>query len=337
MRIRRLPKNRCAAAAFALLLLPLLARPARGQAEAPAARFTATASTEYVSVPVVVRDRKGGFVRDLGRGDFRLWVEGKPVAIENFEKSDRAAVSFAILLDVSGSMKIADKLEHAKDAIRHLIRLRRPGDEFCLLTFSEEEIRIVAEFSTDPGPLLRQLFFLQPLGKTALFDAVAETAATLGGKNAKKAILLFTDGVDNASQLKEEELRRVMENESVPVYAIGMKNSSFDVLSEQQRKELSVSALDLVARASGGRMFLVSGDTDLRPISEAIDGELRRVYLLGFEPGGGDDIRYRPILVTVRGGGTRVIRARQGYRGTAARELPGSEVAPRQKGRKEHS
>ena len=84
-------------------------------------------------------------------------------------------------------------------------------------------------------------------------------------------------------------------------------------------------------------MFLVSGDTDLRPISEAIDGELRRLYLLGFEPGGGDDIRYRPILVTVRGGGTRLIRARQGYRGTAARELPGSELAPRQKGRKEHS
>lgn len=308
--------------ALGIGLVLALAGPRSFGQDVPAGRFTATAGTEYVNLPVVVRDRKGQFVDNLSRSDFRLWVDGGPVAVESFERNDRAPISFAILLDVSGSMRIADKLEHAKDAIRHLIRLRKPGDDFALYTFSDQEVRVVADFSTDPGPLLRQLFFLKPDGKTALFDAVVQTAnELLAGKNMKKAILLFTDGVDNASQLTEKDLRTVMENESVPVYAIGMKNASFDILSEQQRKELSVAALDLLAVASGGRMFLVSGEEDLRPISEAIDNELRRQYLLGFEPSGEGDVRYRPIVVTVKGGGTRVVRARKGYRGSAPRAM----------------
>lgn len=305
--------------ALVAVVLALASSLAFGQ-DQPAGRFTATASTEYVNLPVVVRDRKGQFVDDMKRSDFHLWVDGSPVAIESFEKHDGAPVSFAILLDVSGSMRIADKLEHAKDAVRHLIRLRKPGDDFALFVFSDDQVRVVSEFSSDPGPLLRQLFYLKPEGKTALYDAVIQTAnELLAGKNLKKAILLFTDGVDNASQFTEKDLRDVMENESVPVYAIGMKNAAFDVLTEQQRKELSVAALDLLATASGGRMFLVSGEDNLHPVSEAIDSELRRQYVLGFEPSGEGEIRYRPIVVTVKGGGTRVVRARKGYRGSAPR------------------
>ncbi len=315
--MRRFPRTRFLLAA----LLALASAPAFPQ-EAPAGRFTASASTEYVNLPVVVRDRKGQFVNNLAKGDFHVWVDGNPVAVDSFERNDRAPVSFAILLDVSGSMRIADKLEHAKDAIRHLIRMRRAGDDFALFVFSEDQVRIVTNFATDPAPLLRQLFFLKPEGKTALYDAVVQTANELmAGKNLKKAILLFTDGVDNASQMTPADLKAVMENESAPVYAIGMKNEAFDVLNEEQRKELSVADLDLLATASGGRMFLVSGEEDLRPVSEAIDNELRRQYVLGFEPSGEGDIKYRPIVVTVKGGGTRMVRARKGYRGSAPRPV----------------
>ncbi len=297
----------------------------RASDDAPVGHFTATAGTEYVQLSVVVRDRKGHFVDDLSTRDFHLWVDGKPVAIDSFEKSDRAPVSFAILLDVSGSMRIADKLDRAKEAIQGLIGLRQKGDDFSLFTFSEDEVRVVSDFSSDPAPLLRQLFFLKPEGKTALYDAVIQTSnELLAGKNTKKAILLFTDGVDNASQLTSRDIERLMQNESVPIYAIGMKNASYSALTEEQRKELSVSALELLAQASGGRMFLVSGDDDLRPIATAIDGELRRQYVLGFQPSGDGEVRYWPIVVTVKGGGTRVVRARRGYRGTAPKPAAGN-------------
>ena len=290
--------------------------------EPPVGHFTATAGTEYVQLPVVVRDRKGTFVDDLSTRDFHVWVDGHAVALDSFERNDAAPVSFAILLDVSGSMRIADKLDHAKEAIRKLVALRRKGDDFALFTFSEDEVRVVSGFSTDPAPLLRQLFFVKPEGKTALYDAVSQTSnELLSGKNTKKAILLFTDGVDNASQLNTADIERLMLNESVPIYAIGMKNAAYSALSEEGRKELSLSALDLLAQASGGRMFLVSGDDDLRPIAEAIDGELRRQYVLGFQPSGEGEVRYWPIVVTVKGGGTRVVRARRGYRGTAPKPL----------------
>jgi len=308
---------------FAGLGLLLLSGAARVSAqEGPVGRFTATAGTEYVQLPVVVRDRKGSFVDSLTEGDFHLWVDGKAVAIESFEKSDRAPVSFAILLDVSGSMRIADKLDRAREMIQRLVALRQPGDDFALFTFSEDEVRVVANFDKNPSALLRQLFFLKPEGRTALYDAVIQTSnELLSGTNMKKAILLFTDGVDNASQLTTKDIERVMQNESVPVYAIGMKNASYTVLNEEERKELSLSALELLAQSSGGRMFLVSGDEDLRPIANAIDGELRRQYVLGFEPSGEGDVKYWPIVVTVKGGGTRVVRARRGYRGTAPRAV----------------
>jgi VWFA-related protein len=290
--------------------------------EQPMGHFTATAGTEYVSLPVVVRDRKGRFIDDVPQGDFHVWVDGQQVAIDSFEQNDSAPVSFAILVDVSGSMRVADKLDRAKEAIQSLVAKRRKGDDFALFSFSEAEVRVVSEFNTDPAGLLRQLFFLKPEGKTALYDAVSQTTnELLSGRNTKKAILLFTDGVDNASQLNTKDIERLVQNESVPIYAIGMKNASFSVLSEQERKELSLSALELLAQASGGQMFLVSGDEDLRPVADATDGELRRQYVLGFQPSGEGDTKYWPIVVTVKGGGTRIVRARRGYRGTAPKPM----------------
>jgi len=302
----------------AALALPIPA-PAQDQ---PMGHYTATAGTEYVSLPVIVRDRKGRFVDGIPKDDFHVWVDGRPVALDSFEENNSAPVSFAILLDVSGSMRIADKLDRAREMIQRLVGLRQKGDDFALFSFSEAEVRVVSEFSSDPSKLLRQLFFLKPEGKTALFDAVSQTTnELLAGRNPKKAILLFTDGVDNASQLNTKDIERLVQNESVPIYAIGMKNAAYTALSEQERKELSLSALDLLAQASGGQMFLAADDEDLRPIANAIDGELRRQYVLGFQPSGEGETRYWPIVVTVKGGGTRTIRARRGYRGTAPRPM----------------
>ncbi len=319
--------------AVALLLASAVPPGMSAAQEPPAGHFTATTGAEYVQIPVVVRDRKGKFVDDLGQKDFHVWVDGNPVGVEAFDRNDEAPVSFAILLDVSGSMRIADKLERAKQMIRRLVALRRKGDDFALFTFSDAEVRVVSKFSLNPSPLLKELDRLEPEGKTALYDAVIQLSnELLSGANAKRAILLFSDGVDNASEMTTEDVHRVVQNQSVPVYALGMKNASYTQLNEEDRKELSLSTLDLLAEASGGRMFLVSGDEDLRPLAETIDGELRRQYVLSFEPSGEGDVKYRAILVTATGGGTRVIRARRGYRGSAPKPLtiaPGNAASGR--------
>lgn len=287
--------------------------------------FSESAGAEYVMLPVLVLDKKGQFVEGLRQEHFAVRVENMPVAIDTFEREQSAPVSFAFLLDTSGSMGIGGKLENAKNAIRSVIRARRDGDDFALFAFSEGEVRLVADFSPDPTRLLRAMWELEASGQTALFDAVAATPSRLmKGRNNKRAILLFTDGVDNASALTSTQMAEVLQNVSVPVYAVGMKNAAFDVLREEQRRELSVDNLQTVAASSGGKMFLVGGEEDLRPMAAKIGTEVRQQYLLGFAPSGSGDVKYRIVFVSVTKPGNWVVRTRRGYRGTAPTATSGA-------------
>ena len=115
-------KEKRAIRALGFILAGVLALPLPVAAQdQPMGHYTATAGTEYVSLPVIVRDKKGRFVDDVRKDDFHVFVDGQPVAIDSFEENNSAPVSFAILLDVSGSMRIADKLDRAKEMIQRLV------------------------------------------------------------------------------------------------------------------------------------------------------------------------------------------------------------------------
>lgn len=284
----------------------------------PMSGYTETAGSEYVLLPVLVFDHKGRFVDGLAKTDFRLNAAGTVVDPDTFERDDTAPASFAFLVDTSGSMRLAGKLDSAKSAIRHIVALRRPGDDFALFAFSEDEVSLIADFSSDPTRLLKALGGLEAGGRTALFDAVAATPSRmLAGKNGKRAILLFTDGVDNASRLTAEEMAEILQQVSIPVYTIGMKNAAFDRLTDEERKDLALDNLKLLAYSSGGQMFLASGEQDLNPIAAKINEEVRKQYLLGFAPSGQGELKYRVVVVSLTKPGKWTVRTRRGYRGTA--------------------
>ena len=323
-----------------LLLLLALAAAAAGQGQVGPQppqptpvipTYTESAGTEYVLLPAQVLDKKGRFVDGLEKKDFSVRVEGVPVEIDTFERDEDAPVSFAFLIDTSGSMHLAEKLEHAKSAVRTLIEQRHPGDDFALFAFAEGEVRTLSNFSHDPRPLLRELGKLEAGGQTALFDAVAATTSKmLEGKNGKRAILLFTDGVDNASVLSPVQMAEILQQVSIPVYAIGMKNAAFDRLTEEERRDLALDNLKLLAGSSGGMMLLAGGDEDLRPTAAKINADVRKQYLLGFSPSGRGDLKYRIIVVSVVRPGNWVIRARRGYKGSAPAPVAGT--GPRSSG-----
>jgi VWFA-related protein len=279
--------------------------------------YSETAGSEYVMLPAVVFDRKGRFVEGLSKKDFSIRADGVPVEVDTFERDDNAPVSMAFLIDTSGSMRLADKLGASKRAVRRILEARRPGDDFALFAFAEDEVRMVSDFSTDPERLLGALAELEAEGRTALFDAVAATPSRLmKGRNSKRAIVLFTDGVDNASRLTALEMAEILQQVSTPVYPIGMKNAAFDRLTEQERRDLALDNLKLLASSSGGQLFLVGAEDDLRPIAAKIFTEVRQQYLLGFAPSGRGELKYRVVVVSVAKKGWSV-RARRGYRGTA--------------------
>jgi Ca-activated chloride channel family protein len=279
--------------------------------------YTETAESEYVLLPVIVLDKKGRFVDGLEKKDFRVRVDTTPIQVDTFERDDNAPVSMAFLVDTSGSMDLAGKLANAKRAIRSIVAGRLPGDDFALFAFSEGDVKMVADFSSNSARLFRALDELDAGGQTALFDAVAATPKLLKGKNAKRAILLFTDGVDNASKLTPEKMAEILQQVSTPVYAFGMKNVMYDLLTEEQRQELFVENLKMLAVSSGGKMYLVGGDEDLRPLAAKVNSEVRKQYILGFSPSGRGELKYRVVFVSVTKKGNWLVRTRRGYRGTA--------------------
>jgi VWFA-related protein len=303
--------------ALSAFLLCFASLPALAQSQQEVPTYTETVGTEYVLLPVLVFDKKGRFVDGLTKKDFRVRVETTPVELDTFERDDRAPVSMAFLVDTSGSMDLAGKLDHAKKAIRAIVQARLPGDDFALFAFSEGKVEMVADFSSDSARLFRALDELEAAGQTALFDAVAATPRLLKGKNAKRAILLFTDGVDNASKLDPTQMAEIMQQVSTPVYAFGMKNVMYDLLTEQQRQELFVENLRMLSASSGGKMYLVGGEEDLRPLAAKVNSEVRRQYILGFSPSGRGELKYRVVFVSVAKKGNWIVRTRRGYRGTA--------------------
>jgi len=304
--------------AVSVLLALAAAVPARIAAQEPdPPSYSESAGAEYVMLPVLVTDKDGKYVEGLTKDDFVIRVGDSRVDFDTFERDEGAAVSFAFLVDTSGSMGVGSKLENAKNAIRSILRNRVPGDDFALFTFSEGKVRLVSDSSPDPAGLVKELWDLEASGQTALFDAVAMTPELMKGRNNKRAILLFTDGVDNASELSAAKMAEILQRVSVPVYAIGMKNASFDVVKEQERREMSIENLELLAGSSGGKMHLVGRDDDLRPLAARISSEVRQQYLLGFAPSGKGDVKYRIVFVSVAKPGSWVVRTRRGYRGTA--------------------
>lgn len=303
-----------------------------GASQAPPAetqKKSAAVSVGTVLVPVVVTDGKGRTVAGLSERDFTLLVDWRPVGLDLFTASDNAPVSFTILLDGSGSMGLAGKMEGARAALQALILEARPGDDFSLHVFAEGAVRELVPFTQDGLQIVRAAEAVKPWGKTAFFDALAKMPdRTLLGSNGSRAIVILTDGFDNASVMSREQLSELLEGIDVPVYPIGLRTVAPPAPGETRERDVDLELLKRIAFQTGGRLAVTE---DPKAFPEAIrdfEKDLRSQYLLGFSPTGLGPVKYRAISVIV---GRRIgsIRTRSGYRGT---EPPWKEAPAKKKG-----
>jgi len=273
----------------------------------------------YVLVPIVPRDGEGRSVLNLSKKEVTLAVDGRPVALDLFERVINAPVSFTILLDLSGSMGLGGKLEGARGAIDDLLAARQKGDDFALYTFSAGEVREVVPFTSDASKLQRTLREITPYGKTAFFDALARMPdKTLIGKNGSRAIIVFTDGFDNASSMSRSDLTAILEGIDVPVYPVGLRakpKSAENSSAEYQDASQDVEILREIAKVTGGRSAFADSPEELKKAIAEIIKELRFQYLLGFKPTGRGRNQYRKISVELPRR-VRSVHVRRGYRGT---------------------
>ena len=183
--------------------------------------FRFRSGVELINVTATVSDGRGRFVSGLRQEDFRVYEDGELRPITHFT-AERVPVSLGIVLDTSGSME-GEKMTAAKEALqRFLFDLLGEEDEVFLYRFDNRP-ELVQPWTRDKQEVASELQRLRPRGATTLYDAIAEAiplAAT--GHNRKKALLIISDGNDSSSYTKIEELKRLIRESEVLVYAIGI-------------------------------------------------------------------------------------------------------------------
>lgn len=272
--------------------------------------FSASAEVSSILVPVTVRDSKGRLVPTLEQSRFHLYVDDMEFAIKSFWREGGLPISYSFIVDTSGSMN-GRRLAKSREAIMEFVRQLRPDDEVCLITFGAGEVKRRLVFGTDPGLVGRILESLRGYGTTALYDMLtAAPQAMEGARNIRRVVLLFTDGVDTASEFTQADAVKVLEGLADPLYALGIEPPPPEEGSSDSYEEL----LEKFAAASGGRYLRVDNAAKLPKFARDLRGELAMRYIITFDPSGLGAVRWRKLEVKVDGGYD--VMARQGYRGT---------------------
>jgi Ca-activated chloride channel homolog len=192
---------------------------ARGAQSQDGFRFKS--GVELINVNVTVTDRSGRFVPGLRQDDFVVYEDDKPIEVTHFS-AERVPVSLGIVLDTSGSMA-GEKWASALDAIdRFLTSLPDPQDEFFVERFSGDP-DLVQDWTNDRNRIVRAIGRVRPNGGTAMYDAVAEAVPMAqSGQNRKKALVLISDGNDTNSRLRVQDVKQMVRETEVLVYAVGI-------------------------------------------------------------------------------------------------------------------
>jgi VWFA-related protein len=283
-----------------------------------AQQFEEQVSVSYVMIPFTALSSNGAPVTTLKAKDVSLLVDGQPVATDMFEMSFNTPVSWTILLDGSGSMGLAGKIDAAKAAINALTARRRPGDDFALYVFdSGGHANALVPFTENPSAITRALDVVTPWGKTAFFDALAEMPArTELGRNPSRAIILLSDGIDNNSKLTREQIQKRLEAVAIPIYAFGLREPAEQKLIPALTEEMAnIDLLEELASATGGKLFVGNQPEQIAQAMDGIERASRAQYLIGFSPTGKGTVKYRRISLKLAGR-VRSVRVRAGYRGT---------------------
>ena len=183
--------------------------------------FRFRSGVDLVNVTATVTDRDGRFVPGLRQEDFIVYEENELQEVTHFS-NERVPVSLGIVLDTSGSM-VGEKLTNALMAIdRFLTRLLSPEDEIFLYKFSNFP-ELVQDWTTDRPRLSRAIRRINAGGGTAMLDAIVESVPLAQtGQNRKRAVVLISDGNDTDSQSSLNEVKQLIRESEVMVYAIGI-------------------------------------------------------------------------------------------------------------------
>ncbi|HEX8247222.1 MAG TPA: VWA domain-containing protein [Pyrinomonadaceae bacterium] len=271
--------------------------------------------TDLVTLTLTVTDQYGRYVSGLSKNAFTIFDNNQEQEITFFSDTD-APISIGILFDVSGSMS-GDKIARARKALERFINTSHPMDEYFLIAFNTRA-QLLLDRTRNGEAVLDKLTLVQPKHNTALYDACyLGIERVTRGSHQKKALLIISDGQDNSSRYNFGEVKRLMKEADVTVYAVGIIDGadSSSALGMQGQ-----SFLDELAGVTGGKSFYPQTNVEMDEIFERIALELRHQYSIGYTPKDfALDGKWHKVKLKVkppRGLPRLIVRSREGYYAT---------------------
>jgi Ca-activated chloride channel homolog len=269
-------------------------------------------NTDLITLTVTVTDTYGRYVSGLSKNAFALFDDKQPQEIKYFSDDD-SPVSVGVIFDVSGSMS-GDKIKRARDALSKFIQTSHDSDEYFLIAFNSRA-QLLLDKTRDGNSVLDKLTFVDTKNQTALYDACyLGVEKVQRGAHPKRALLLISDGQDNDSRYTFNELRKLLKESDVTLYAIGILSGS-DAGSSMGMEGQGI--LDELSGVSGGKAFFPRSAAEMDDIFEQIALELRHQYSIGYKPDAfQNDGKWHRIKVKVtppRGLPRLFVRSKEGY------------------------
>ncbi len=290
-------------------LLLTLAVLTLGGAMPVSAQYEGQVEVAAVVAPVTVRDNKGRIVTNVSQKRFHLYVDGMQVPIRDFALESDLPLSLGFILDTSGSMA-GRKMSAGQALINAFLHERRQEDQLALWTFGDERVQERFPFGMGWYLLPRVLESIRPWSTTALYDMIQRVPDVMErASHHRRAAILLTDGVDNASRITSAEATRIAEGLDTPIFVLGVEPppaSDGEGLSFEQ-------VLQLIAEASGGRYRRIPTAEEMPLVARTLLEELSSRFIITFATSGVGLTKYRTLEVRVDG--YRAV-SRKGYTGT---------------------
>lgn len=280
-----------------------------------APRITFRSALDLVSVAVVVRAPDGRIVPNLRASDFEVLDCGVPQTVVQFRSGEDGDARLALLVDSSGSMALGSKRQRSELATEFLATAFRGEDAASVFSF-DSRVRRLTPFTRDADALRTAVSGVEPYGTTRLYDAIATTVRAVSQDTPRaRAVMLLTDGMDNASQLSPSEAASAAAALDLPLYVLAVdgdetaiKRSPVPSISRSARAE--TMSLNELAVRTGGLASEPATAMELRATTHAILDELRHQYVLAIPAA---SVRgWHELSVRVRRGRVHA-RSREGY------------------------
>jgi Ca-activated chloride channel homolog len=272
--------------------------------------------TDMVLLDVTVIDQNNTPVMNLKKEDFSVHEDKVKQTVESVSREE-VPVSFGLVVDTSGSMK--PKLQTVSDAAVSLVKQMRIDDEAFVASFKAEP-ELVQDFTSERRELEHAIGDLYTSGGTALLDAIIATAdyAHEKGKRRRKALVIFSDGLERNSSVKEKEVMEAIKENEVQVHLVGFIDEEMEEKrpSGKSPAKKAKDLLSVIADDSGGRAYFPKDVGEIPAIAAQIAEDLRTQYVVSYYPTNDNrDGAFRNVQVSVNSQGTRklIARTRRGY------------------------